>query len=209
MPVERPRADRPSGRTRPERFVDRIRRQRIDLLLDVTAQLLAERGPARLRVEDVAEEAGVAKGTVYTDFDSKSSLLRATVERCRQRFLDAFELRIAEAEGAEARLEALLDTLATMAVEEPHLTALLRRSIPDGLDGAEQPSMYREIEEYVHRIMVEARAEGALGADLDPQLAAQATLALSVLPSLIRVGIDEGPGPIARALRRTLDQLRV
>lgn len=188
-----------------ERFVERVRRERADLLLDVTARLLARDGPAALRVEDVAEEAGVAKGTVYRHFDSKARLVEAALERCTEDVLDILDAHTADAEDAEGRLDGLLRGLATLAVERPHLAALLRRELPLGFEG--EHSAYGGVERRVVEILVEARKEGALSPEVDPQLAAEALLALSVLPTLVRVGLDEGPDPIARALRRALEDL--
>lgn len=190
-----------------ERFVDRARRERVDLLLDVTARLLARDGPAGLRVEDVAEEAGVAKGTVYIEFDSKASLIEAALERWGGDALHILDAHIAEAQDAGGRLDGLLLGLATLAVERPHLTALLRRKLPTGFEG--ERSAYRDVERRVAEVMVEARKDGALSSEIDPQLAAEALLALSVLPTLVRVGLDEGPDPIAGALRRALRGLCV
>lgn len=187
------------------RFVDQVRRERIRLLLDVTARLLARDGPAALRVEDVAEEAGVAKGTVYRDFDSKTRLVEAALERCTEDALDILGAHIADADDAEGRLDGLLCGLATLAVERPHLAALLRRELPVGSEG--ERSAYRGVEPRVVEVLVEARKEGALSPEVDPQLAAEALLALSVLPTLVRVGLDEGPEPIVRILRRASGDL--
>lgn len=191
-----------------ERFVDRVRRERVDLLLDITARLLARDGPAALRVEDVAEEAGVAKGTVYIEFDSKASLVAAALQRCAGDALHILDTHMTEAlDAGGVRLDGLLLGLATLAVERPHLAALLRRELPTGFEG--ERSAYRDVERRVVEVMIEARKDGALSSESDPQLAAEALLALSVLPALIRFGLDEGPHPIAGAFHRALQGLWV
>jgi AcrR family transcriptional regulator len=50
-------------------------------LLDATAELLAERGYSRLSTAAVAERAGVAHGTLFKHFPTKSALMAATTER--------------------------------------------------------------------------------------------------------------------------------
>jgi len=50
-------------------------------LLDATAELLAERGYSRLSTAAVAERAGVAHGTLFRHFPTKSALMAATTER--------------------------------------------------------------------------------------------------------------------------------
>jgi len=50
-------------------------------LLDASADLLAERGYSRVSTAAVAERAGVAHGTLFKHFPTKSELLAATTER--------------------------------------------------------------------------------------------------------------------------------
>lgn len=54
---------------------------RPDEILDAATTLFGEQGFARTRLEDVAKQAGVSKGTLYLYFDSKESLFRAMVRR--------------------------------------------------------------------------------------------------------------------------------
>lgn len=68
--------DAPARRQPPE-----VRRQQI---LDAAQRTLLQRGLQATTVADVADEAGVAKGTVYLYFESKSELLAAL----RARYLD-------------------------------------------------------------------------------------------------------------------------
>ncbi len=48
-------------------------------LLDAALEVFGERGFARARLDEVAERAGVSKGTVYLYFDSKDALFREMV----------------------------------------------------------------------------------------------------------------------------------
>lgn len=48
-------------------------------IIDAAAKVFGESGFARARLEDVAREAGVSKGTVYLYFDGKESLFREMV----------------------------------------------------------------------------------------------------------------------------------
>ena len=62
------------GATARRRELPQVRREQ---LLDAAAQVFLDRGLAQATMADVAEAAGVAKGTVYLYFDSKSALLTA------------------------------------------------------------------------------------------------------------------------------------
>ncbi len=52
---------------------------RPDEILDAALEVFGEQGFARARLEDVAQRAGVSKGTVYLYFDSKETLFREMV----------------------------------------------------------------------------------------------------------------------------------
>ena len=54
---------------------------RPDEILDAAMQVFAERGLAGARVEDIAEAAGVSKGTVYLYFKGKEELFKEAVRR--------------------------------------------------------------------------------------------------------------------------------
>ncbi|MEI5035059.1 helix-turn-helix domain-containing protein [Streptomyces sp. S1A(2023)] len=56
---------------------------RRDLILKAAVRVFARQGFAATRVDDVAAEAGVAKGSVYLHFDSRDALLTAAFEEYR------------------------------------------------------------------------------------------------------------------------------
>jgi len=59
-------------------------------LLDASAELLAERGYSRLSTAAVAERAGVAHGTLFKHFPTKSALMAATTERVLEDLIGQF-----------------------------------------------------------------------------------------------------------------------
>jgi AcrR family transcriptional regulator len=71
------------ARTR-RREAPEVRREQ---LLDAAAQVFLDRGLAQATIADVAEAAGLAKGTVYLYFDSRSALLTALRARYTGRWL--------------------------------------------------------------------------------------------------------------------------
>jgi AcrR family transcriptional regulator len=88
---------RPARRTRAEAARDvSERRERI---IDVAMRHFAEHGYRGGRVEDIASEVGVAKGTVFLDFGSKEGLFLAAYQRAVSAlpaWLDAPEEIVAE-----------------------------------------------------------------------------------------------------------------
>jgi AcrR family transcriptional regulator len=93
--------DHPRPRTQPEH----VRRREI---LDAAARLIVEHGYERTKIDQVAAEAGIAKGTVYLYFPSKQSLLAGLQADLASSFLDGLaEMMDDEHSSWLDRLEAL------------------------------------------------------------------------------------------------------
>lgn len=54
---------------------------RRDEVLDAALELFTENGFANTRVEDIAQKAGISKGTVYLYFQSKEALMEGLIDR--------------------------------------------------------------------------------------------------------------------------------
>lgn len=128
------------------------------LVLDAATRVILRQGAARMTMEDVAHEAGVARGTVYLYFDSVDDVLAALRERHAQAFVEEVG-RLLPVGGSGSRLRRLDGFIAAMAAsfqgghelhhalfegagasEAPLVEAfrpLLRRFIEDGRDAGE------------------------------------------------------------------------
>jgi AcrR family transcriptional regulator len=80
--------------------------ERREQLLDAAEAVLLERGPGAMTMAEVAEVAGLAKGTTYLYFASKDELVAAVRSRYLARYLDAL--------GGEHR-EGVLEQLVVLA----------------------------------------------------------------------------------------------
>jgi len=72
-----------------QREKDKIRNRR--LLLEAAEKLFAVHGFAMTKIEDVAEEAGFSKATVYNYFDNKEDLFLALIESKFEEMVQASE----------------------------------------------------------------------------------------------------------------------
>lgn len=63
--------------------------ERIPQILDAAINVFARLGFGKARMEDLAEEAGVSKGTLYLYFDGKDSIIQAIMENLVVRELDS------------------------------------------------------------------------------------------------------------------------
>lgn len=66
-------------------------------LMRAALEVFVERGFAATRLDEVAQRAGVSKGTVYLYFESKEALFKAAVEAAMTPALEAAEALAADA----------------------------------------------------------------------------------------------------------------
>ena len=82
-----------------------------DRILEAAARVFAQKGYAGTAVADIAVQAEIGKGTLYTYFDSKEDLFFAVFEWYKIQTRDAAKVNIAVLGGsASKRLEALSDS---------------------------------------------------------------------------------------------------
>jgi AcrR family transcriptional regulator len=73
-------------------------------LLDAALDLFVERGYAATRLDDVAAQAGVSKGTLYLYFANKEDLFKAVVRENLVPVLDEAQVLIDQYQGTSAQL---------------------------------------------------------------------------------------------------------
>src|SRR5829696_2141652 len=81
-----------------------------DLILDATDRLLARCGYKKMTMDDLAQEVGIGKGTIYLHFPSKEEVVLSHVDRIVERLKEEL-LKIARGGGTPpARLRRMLVT---------------------------------------------------------------------------------------------------
>jgi len=185
-----------------ERFRDRMRRERSDLILRHTATLGAELGWDGFRVEDVAQRVGVAKGTIYLDFPDKENLVGAALSRCGAELLELLRQSVEPVRGAGAQMSAALRFLAALVVDHPELSAYLRSA----MSSRSSPSL-GEVLRYVRKLVEAAQASQEMPRDVDPELAAEVVLAASCVPASFRIATKRGPDQLVTELSALLRSL--
>src|SRR4029077_18952498 len=98
---------------------------RHDAILAAAAALAAEAGINAVQIVPVAERAGIAAGTVYRYFPSKTDLVAALVAAVSERELGAMRGAADAAPGPLSALAAALTTFAARALESRKLTFAL------------------------------------------------------------------------------------
>jgi AcrR family transcriptional regulator len=99
-----------------------------DKMLDAAAKLFGTQRFHEVRMEDIAAEAAVGKGTLYRYFNDKEELYMALLERSSQQIVERMQDVLGHAHGARARLEALVGAIIDFFDEQPHLLDLIQRA---------------------------------------------------------------------------------
>jgi AcrR family transcriptional regulator len=77
-------------------------------ILTAALGLIGRRGVRRLGMREIAEAAGVSRGTLYRYFPSKDHVLAAAAEYDAQRFSDGIDAVLAAARSPEDRISAFM-----------------------------------------------------------------------------------------------------
>lgn len=79
-----------------------------DLILDAADRLLARKGYKKMTMEDLAQEVGIGKGTIYLHFPSKEEVVLSHVDRIVERVKAELRRLAADARPTPARLREML-----------------------------------------------------------------------------------------------------
>jgi len=165
--------------------IETHRRTVRDATLDATATLVAETGLRGVTMSQIAETTGIGRATLYKYFPDVEAILLAWHERQMGRHLDQLTRARDAATDPQARLEAVFEAYASIALEshghhDAELAAMLHRD--EQVVRAEH-----RLRGLVRELLVDAAAAGVVRTDVAvDELAAYALHALSAagrLPS--------------------------
>jgi AcrR family transcriptional regulator len=110
---------------------------RHDAILAAAAALAAEAGINAVQIVPVAERAGIAAGTVYRYFPSKTDLVAALVAAVSEREIGAMRRAADSAPGPLSAIAAAVTSFSARALREPKLAfALLAEPVDADTDAA-------------------------------------------------------------------------
>lgn len=150
----------------PKRVDRAARRQNV---LDAAVRVFARKGFPASRIEDVAAEAGIGKGSVYLEFGSREELLTAAFEAYADESAAVLQ-RAAQGGGPPLdRLAALVTSVLELLSQEPARARILLDVWAAGREGTDSPvapfdmaGVYRAYRTTVTALLREAAAEGTV-----------------------------------------------
>ncbi|MDA0251913.1 MAG: TetR/AcrR family transcriptional regulator [Actinobacteria bacterium] len=117
-------------------------------LLTAAEHLIAERGFLAVRLEDIGAAAGVSGPAIYRHFTGKEALLVELLTGVSTRLLEGGQAVVAQATGASAALDGLVEFHLDFALGEPDLIRIQDRDLAN-LPAAAQRQVRRAQRRYV------------------------------------------------------------
>jgi AcrR family transcriptional regulator len=174
----------------PYRRTDNVRRKlaaRRDAILTAASALASEGGIAAVQIAPVAERAGIAAGTVYRYFPSKTDLVAELVTELAQREIAALSKAADAAPGPLSALAAAVATFGARALADRRLAfALIAEPVGHDIDSARVK--YRRALSAAFEARIRTAIAGGHLPDQDPAAAA---------PALVGALIEGLVGPLA------------
>jgi TetR/AcrR family transcriptional regulator, cholesterol catabolism regulator len=173
-----------------------------DKIMAAAMRLFGTRQFHEVRMEDVADQAGVGKGTVYRYFADKDDLFIALVTHTLDRFVERMREAVVSRESPTEQLEAFVAATLAFFDAHPHFLDLIQRAEVLRRHGAEAPWL-KKTRPVVVRILEEVFDRGRAQGEFqiaDPELASH--MLLGGLRSVIRFGVQPRPRDLSRRIVR-------
>ena len=166
--------------------VETIRRERADaasnrrLILSTAASLFEEKGVTAVTMADIAQAAGVGKGTLYRRFSNKADICLALMDEQMRAFQNErlADMRQMQAQGVPPLviLDRFMGALVQFtSVHIPLLCEVQREGLLEETTQFERPYFWQYMS--IKGLLVEAQKLGVLHLDFDTAYAADALLA--------------------------------
>jgi AcrR family transcriptional regulator len=94
-------------------------------LLDAAAELITRRGYRGVRMQDIADAAGVSRQTVYNEFGDKWGLTRALMLRDHEHYLDGVDEALSRHDDLHSAVAAAVAYSLQTAADDPFKKAVL------------------------------------------------------------------------------------
>ncbi|HET6335688.1 MAG TPA: TetR family transcriptional regulator [Polyangiales bacterium] len=149
-------------------------KDRKDRILDVAVGLAAAGGYENVRQRDVADQAGIALGTLYKSFTSKEHILSAALAREADELERRLNARPPQGDTQTERLQALFKIITRAMCHKPKYARAVLRAMASG-----QPEVAAHVTAYQGRmnaIIGSAMAGDVEQAEMDNRQLALATL---------------------------------
>lgn len=149
-------------------------------IIQAAGLIFSQKGFHQARMDEIAEAAGVAKGTLYYNYNSKSKLFGATVTQGLNRIMETIEKELESDLPFIDHLHAIITTLIRLYVANKEVTRIYANELSAGIDTqvlAEIRTVREKFTAFVEAQLTIGQEKGYLK-DLPPRLSAVAVIGL-------------------------------
>lgn len=155
-------------------------------ILQTAEHIFARSGFDKTSVDEIAEKANIAKGTIYYHFRSKEEIFYGLMEEGMRKFVDSVIAKVAEIEDPRERLESVL--LAQLEYYEKHRDFCrvllfefwrLERKWKDNI-----PKIKDKYADLLHKIIVDGQKSGIFNQSLNVEAATTSSFSLIAVAGL-------------------------
>jgi TetR/AcrR family transcriptional regulator, fatty acid metabolism regulator protein len=164
-------------------------------MLEAAGRLFGTRRFHEVRMEDIAAEAEVSKGTLYRYFEDKEELYLALLQRATDQLVGLLQERLSRTQGARARLVALVATNLEYFDTHPHLFDLIQRA--EVLRDRHTTFPWQKARDANFRMVKDILHEGTFPV-ADPEVAM--LMLLGGLRAVLRFGEQPRPADVAERI---------
>jgi TetR/AcrR family fatty acid metabolism transcriptional regulator len=163
-----------------------------DKILGVAARLFATHRFHEARLEDIATEAGVGKGTIYRYFKDKEDLYLALLNQAACEFSERVREAYNRSNCPEQQIRDLVEALVSYFDEQPYVFDLIQHTEVLGPSDGDNPwnETRKEMLSLFHQALVDGQKAGVFDMP-DPVLSV--LLLLGSIRAVIRFGVRPRP----------------
>jgi len=168
-------------------------------MLDAAGRLFGAQRFHEVRMEDIAAEAEVGKGTLYRYFNDKEELYLSLLERSSRELLNRLQEERLRFDSPSEQLSAFVASIVAFFDEQPHVFDLIQRA--DVMLPPDRNSPWQSTRDAVLRELLELFKEAQARGEFvirDPELSG--LLLLGGLRSVIRFGHKPRPSDLGERI---------
>lgn len=173
-------------------------------LVDVALRTILEKGIDAMRIDDIVEEVGVTKGSLYWHFEDRQGLIKAAIAEQIRRFSDETISAVSDAITTSSNKDDYLARIFPFIIDPFDKKQVRDRwgrlsILVETQNDPELKKMMHDVQsrhlELVVELMTEAQEKGFLRSDLDPRSVATALNVINIGSNIIDVLGRNGPTP--------------
>lgn len=146
-----------------ESHIEQKKRKKREKIIGAAIKLLSEKGYAKTKMKDIASEAEIADGTLYTYFSSKEDLMmKALTESLHNKLLEVKQITAKEPD-VKAKILKFFDIHAIVFTQNPYIAKFLIediRQIKEYYNKYPNYSIFDEYRDYMKDIYMEGLDDG-------------------------------------------------